>query len=344
MTWLNPVMLAESYVHRLDPVLVNAFGVLPIRYYGLSYMTGFVLAWLLMRWMAKTGRSLWRPRDIDDLMVPMLIGVMVGGRLGYALGYDPALLWTFSGEFPFWSLLALNKGGMASHGGIIGVIIAAIWFASRRDGNRLHTLDLAAFAAPLGLGLGRVANFINGELPGKPLPEAWQADPPGWSIKYPDELFADSFSFGEQESAIAVTLNRLGVEPQHHLHYLHDELLAGNQTVIELVQPHLTAVYPSALIQALTDGPILFIVLLLVWWKTRRPGMVGAMFLIAYSIMRLLTEHFFRAPDEDVPLLLGLQRGQLISVPMLVIGAGLLAWFATRPDEPVGAKTDAPSA
>ena len=271
-------MLAEAFLHTLDPFAVRFSDDLGLRWYGLSYLAGFVIAWLLLRWLAKSGRSPLDHRDVPDLMVAAILGVLIGGRLGYCIFYDPSLL-GFTGEFPFWGVFAIWDGGMASHGGMLGVIIALAWFASRRGISKLHILDLSALVASPGLGLGRVANFINAELWGRALPPHMQASPPGWSIKYPEEILrwnADNPADLERLETIFALRSQLGgpdgwPDYGEHLIRLIDR---GNEAAIEAIQPLLTAYYPSQLVQALTDGPLLFAVLAIVWLRPRKPGVL----------------------------------------------------------------------
>lgn len=332
--------LAEAYLHRLDPIIVDLFGVFPIRWYGTAYLVGFVIAWLLLRWMASSRRILLSGRQVDDFMFLAVVGVMVGGRVGYAIGYDPPLLWTFSTDFPFWSLLALNQGGMSSHGGVLGVILISLWFAWSRKLSALHVFDAAALTCTPGLGLGRVANFINAELWGKAIPASMQSNPPWWSVKYPDELLAPGFNVSERLGEVGREIDRIvrtqGVDPDNTFLFLRDQLVAGKETIINLIQPHLTAYYPSQLIQALTDGPILFCLLALIWLRPRTPGVIGGWFMLAYGLMRLITEYWFRQPDADVDLIIGLQRGQLLSIPMVIIGIGMLIYAARSTQPKVG--------
>jgi phosphatidylglycerol:prolipoprotein diacylglycerol transferase len=345
--------LAEAYLHRLDPFVVRFTDDVGIRWYGLSYAVGFVLAWLILRWFAKTGRGPMSVRQVGDVMIPVILGVLLGGRLGYALFYDRGLFIGFTSTLPWWDLLAINKGGMASHGGIIGVMIALWWFARRQAGglSPLHLFDLAAFAGLPGLFLGRLANFINGELPGKVLPDAMQADPPWWSVKYPADVYgfvneravqlgdavqAMGGSVGEWHNALLqATVNP---DAQQTVDYwlakmvtaMHD----GNEVVIDAVQPLLSAYYPSQIFQALTDGPILMGALALIWLRPRKPGLIASWFLVIYGILRVATE-VFRQPDEGVSLLWGLSRGQVLSVVMIVLGAVCVWWCAQRKVEPI---------
>ena len=326
-------ILAEAYLHKLDPFAIEfpaswtALKFVPdgIRWYGLSYIAGFILAWLLFRWMVKTKRSTLPSREaVADLMFYIIIGVLVGGRLGYVLFYKPSLIW----DPPLIGIFKINDGGMASHGGMIGVAIACFIFAKRRGLSSLHLFDLAVFAAPFGLSLGRLANFVNGELPGKALPASMQSyplstpliDSPWWGIKYPDEIF--SWINSQDERIVQVEqLRSIVIDDKHFYQNVVVALREGNAQVVSMIEPLLSTYYPSQIIQALTDGPILILALVLVWLKPRKPGVVGGWFLIIYGLLRIFSE-IFREPDAGVALLFNVvSRGQLLSIFMIILGA-----------------------
>lgn len=320
-------LLAESYLHRLSPFIVRFTDDFGIRWYGLSYLFGFLAAWLVFRAAARSGRSPLTENDAGDLVFSIVLGVLLGGRLGYILFYQPALLVGFTATPPFWDLLAINKGGMASHGGIIGFIVAVCLFARRRRLPALHLLDLGAVASTIGLGAGRVANFVNAELWGKALPD--QANPPWWSVKYPEEiLHADWPNAAALRAALG---DRIGGAETFGAAVV-EAVRAGNAEVIEIVRPLLTAWYPSQLIQALTDGPILLAILIVAWLRPRKPGVVGGTWLLGYALLRIATETV-RQPDAGVDLILGLSRGQQLSMLMALAGITVLAIVARRPVE-----------
>ncbi len=165
---MNPSPLAY-WVHNLDPFLIRFHGAFGIRYYGLAYVLGFAGGWLLLHAAARRGRSPLKGDALDDLIFAVVAGVLVGGRLGSVLLYDG---WQKFAADPL-SLLRVWEGGMASHGGFIGVILALAWFARRRKIPFLQLGDLIVSVVPLGLLFGRIANFINGELWGKPATVPW---------------------------------------------------------------------------------------------------------------------------------------------------------------------------
>lgn len=161
-------MPPAHWVHDLSPFVVQFTENFGIRYYGLGYMLGFLgAAWLFYRYW-RAGRSRLPSEKISDLMVALVIGVLVGGRLGYFLLYKPDLIFSAPLE-----ILKVWDGGMASHGGFAGVALALAWYARSQKIPFLHLGDLVVSAAPLGLMLVRIANFINGELWGKVSYVSW---------------------------------------------------------------------------------------------------------------------------------------------------------------------------
>ncbi|HHN78550.1 MAG TPA: prolipoprotein diacylglyceryl transferase, partial [Phycisphaerales bacterium] len=118
-------MTLAAWLHDLNPFVVRFTETFGIRWYAISYILGAVIAGLMMHRMAKKGLIRIPPDRVFDAIILLALGMIVGGRLGYILIYQPSLLWSFEPTFPFWGLLMINRGGMASHGGMIGVIIAA---------------------------------------------------------------------------------------------------------------------------------------------------------------------------------------------------------------------------
>ncbi len=257
---------------EIDPVAV-ALGPVKIHWYALTYLGGFAFAWWLARRRTQMAHSPLRSDQIDDLISYAAIGVILGGRLGYALFYGSDQL----AADPLW-LLKVWQGGMAFHGGFLGVLVAMALFARQQNIVWGQLMDFVALLTPVGLALGRLGNFINQELWGR------ATDAP-WAMVFPNDPL---------------------MLPRH----------------------------PSQLYQFALEGCALFLVLL---WFSRRPRpawSVSALFLIGYGGMRFVAE-FFREPDAHIGFdALGwMTRGQLLCVPMLVVGACLLYW-AYRPKNP----------
>jgi len=176
------------WVHDLSPFLIRFNENLGIRYYGLAYLAGFVGAgWLLLRYH-KAGRSPFGMNAVFDLMTWLIAGVIIGGRLGYFLLYQSDAF-----RHDPLALVRVWEGGMASHGGMVGVTLALWWWARRQHLSLFHISDLIVTVAPLGLFFGRVANFINGELWGNPTRVPWAvifpASPPPLLPRHPSQLY-----------------------------------------------------------------------------------------------------------------------------------------------------------
>ncbi len=327
------MLLAESYVHTLDPFAFEFSEGIGIRWYGLAYLSGFLFGWLMLRWLAATNRVALKPNQVGDFLTWLIVGVLVGGRLGEVLFYSPELLWTFDGSFPFWGVLAIHKGGMASHGGMIGVLVAALLYARKIGIPSLHALDITAVLAPPGLGLGRLANHVNGELWGRPLPEAMRESPPFWSMKYPDEMFDPAFEHTAQLGRLQTL-----VEPDGTItlvESLRNAAYAGRSDVVEAIAPYLTPHYPSQLFQTASDGVVLFAAVLLAWLVPRKPGIISGVFLVVYGILRIATEQFRGQYATDwggstLTVAVGL------SAVMVAIGLGVLVVCSRRNVEPMG--------
>ena len=326
------MLLAESIIHTMDPFVFRISGEFGIRWYGLSYALGFLLAWLIVRWLAGTGRLRLNRALAGDLVTVLAVGVLAGGRLGHILFYEPDLLFRFSGAFPYWALLDLQRGGMSSHGGMIGVTLAAMWFARKARIQFFEVGDIAAFAAPYGLGLGRLANWVNGELPGKALPMSAQDDPPWWSVKYPREMLEQGFANADRLADLGWMRSQIGAGVNESLaSALCEACYRHDPTVIAKVAPLLTARYPINFMQALTDGVVLPAVLAIAWIRPRPRGWITGWFLIAYGALRLTTEQF-RVSDPDILPDTGVTLPMVLSGAMCIGGVTLLLGTRHRDD------------
>ncbi|MER1941785.1 prolipoprotein diacylglyceryl transferase [Castellaniella sp. FW104-16D08] len=246
---------------HINPIALQ-LGPVAIHWYGLMYLAGFALAWLLGRWRIQHHPGELNLRDLEDIIFYGVLGVVLGGRIGYVVFYkfDDYLANPLS-IFYVW------QGGMSFHGGLLGVIVAMLIFARKRGQPLLAIGDFIAPLIPLGLAAGRLGNFINGELWGRP------TDLP-WGMVFP-----------------------------------------GSGDGI--------ARHPSQLYEMGLEGFALFA---LVWWFARKPrpmGQISAVFLMGYGTFRFLVE-FTREPDAFLGLLMGgLSMGQILSVPMVLIGLWL---------------------
>lgn len=186
---MAPFLYGETpmlpYPH-MDPVIVHLYGPLAIRWYGLMYLAGLLLAWLFLARRARRGYGGFSVAEVPDILFWGAAGMIVGGRLGYMLLYDFAGLRAAPA-----SLFAIWQGGMSFHGGLLGVLLA-LWLYARRTGRSLLTLtDFVAPAVPLGLAAGRLGNFVNGELWGRVTDLPWAMVFPGTDglPRHPSQLY-----------------------------------------------------------------------------------------------------------------------------------------------------------
>lgn len=273
------------FIHNIDPVIVHIYGPISIRWYGVAYLLGFLTAYLLLRILSKRGKFQVPIEETGNFIVMMgVFGVIIGGRLGYCLFYglqdwlkDPLYI------FKVW------EGGMASHGGIIGVILFILWYARHHHVSFWNLIDNVACVAPAGLFFGRMANFINGELWGR-------VTTVSWAMIFPGELGYFDSSAVSRDKVVALVENG-ALQPRH----------------------------PSQLYEAVGEGLLLFGVL---WWLrgrkcSDRPGFLSAAFLFVYAAARIVVE-FFREPDSTV-YMEWMTKGQLFSFVMLA-GGLFLVW------------------
>ena len=321
-----------------------------IRWYGLAYLAGFLGSYLIFIWFAQRGRIQLPAKKAGDFITWAAIGTLVGGRLGYCLFYSPELFVQFGSSFPFWGVLEVHKGGMASHGGIAGVMLVCWWFAKRGGFSFLHLVDLTAYGCTIGFTFGRIANFVNGELYGRAAPEAYR-----WAVKFPTELYYWANYRVQELKRLAPALKSLGavknakgeslvLETDRWVEWVnryrldsvaHDNINRviekviwstqnGKAEVIESLQTVLTPRYPSQLFQSFLEGFLVWLVMTLVWLKPRKAGVVASVFGFGYSLARIVGEQY-RMPDAHLGLQwLELTRGQWLSVGFFFFAMGFL--------------------
>lgn len=254
----------------IDPIAFQ-IGPLAIHWYGLMYLVGFLGGWTLLSLRLKQPffKQQFTRNQLSDIIFYCALGVILGGRIGYMIFYawpdfvaHPLLL------FKIW------QGGMSFHGGLIGVVIAITLYARKINKSVIELTDFIAPVVPIGLGAGRIGNFINGELWGR------ISDVP-WAMVFPEG----------------------GPIPRH----------------------------PSQLYEFLLEGVLLFIILWNFSSKPRPRGSVSGLFLLCYGLFRFIIE-FFREPDVQIGYIAWgwLTQGQLLSLPMILLGALIFVWSGTK--------------
>ncbi len=315
-----------SYVQNMDPVMLPISEAIAIRWYGVSYLLGFVAAYLLLKYLAQ--RNLWALRPAmtgDYISLGAIFGVFLGGRLGYILFYTlPSIGLSGLLEDPLM-VLRVWDGGMASHGGILGMAIFTYIYARKWNVSWTGIGDGLSVVATLGIFFGRMANFINGELYGHKTSVSW-------AVKFPAELIEQKGMEQTYAQARAITarhdpeyaalLSREQVSGaelyQGMLGSLRDHPEAEQQ-VGELLTPR----HPSQLYEGLLEGIVLFVILWTV--RLRYPklanGVLTGLFFILYACFRIFVENY-RVPDAELTGIF--TRGQFISLFMILAGIAFI--------------------
>jgi phosphatidylglycerol:prolipoprotein diacylglycerol transferase len=310
------VVVADIVFPGWNPVAFQ-LGPLAIRWYGLAYLAGFLIAGALLDRMVRDRFLPLSTAAVSDLIGWLVAGVLLGGRLGYAVFYDPAMFLR-----PL-ELLKVWEGGLSFHGGLTGVVVASVLFAWRRKVSWRRLADGLALAAPVGIFLVRIANFVNGELFGRVAPAGLP-----WAMRFPTDPAAQTL-FPE--------LARTGGMDWHDAYA---GLRASGAWAALGAQVPLR--HPSQLYEAALEGVAIGVAL---WWvyrrhrATLRAGTLAGLFLLLYAGARFLVE-FSRQPDPQFvtaahPLgtVLGpFSMGQILSLLVAALGIALLAWRRSGAD------------
>ena len=314
--------MLSYYLHNLDPFIFRLWGNVGPRWYGMAYVLAFLFAYLILRVLARRGYLDLPQSALGDFVTWVaLFGVMVGGRIGYVLFYKPEML-----RDPL-SILKVWEGGMSSHGGIIGIVIFTLIYSRRHKLPWTNPGDSLCVAAPIGLFLGRCANFINAELYGRVTNVAW-------AVQFPKELAerdAEGFPLHPEMMTRAITASA-AIDPKLTSPEAVVEAVQTNPQIVEALRPILSPRHPSQLYEAALEGLVLFAILWFVRTRFRTPnGFITGLFLVVYSVFRVIVENF-REPDAS---LIGIfTRGQFFSFFLIAIGIGFIIVAKRRPTYP----------
>jgi len=275
------------YFVDINPIAFS-IGPVQVHWYGIMYLIGFAAAWWLGQRRRAAGRLPVTADQFSDLAFYLMLGVILGGRIGYMVFYDTSELV----QHPA-SLFRVWEGGMSFHGGLLGVLAAALIWTRRRKLNFFDAVDFIAPLVPIGLGLGRLGNFIGGELWGR------HTDVP-WGMIFPRAL-----------ESLEKTRDAL------YQMYLAGEL--DNE-----------ARHPSQLYEFCLEGIVLFAVLWLYSRKPRPRYAVSGLFALLYGLFRFSVE-FVREPDVQLGFVAfdWLTMGQILSIPLILVGV-ILLWMSRR--------------
>jgi phosphatidylglycerol---prolipoprotein diacylglyceryl transferase len=312
--------MLSYYLHDLSPFVLRFSETFGIRWYGLAYVAAFIFGILIVRRLSQLGYCDIPVQKVSDFIIGgAIFGVLLGGRLGYMLFYD---LENFS-QNPL-IFFRIMDGGMSAHGGILGLTLYTLWYSWRHKVSWRNIGDNLVVAAPVGLFLGRVANFINGELYGR-------VSSVPWAVQFPKELYE-----APPETLQLVLSEAASINP----HWVSVEDVIENVRHSPGLKAQLAGTlnprHPSQLYEAVLEGLLLFAILWILRTRCRlRNGVLTGVFFVGYAILRSIGE-IFRQPDA--PLTGPFTRGQFLSLFLVLIGLGffLSAWL--RPAFPLAHK------
>lgn len=336
-----------TYVHHLDPVIFSLSENIALRWYGMAYLAGFLGGYLLLKRLAE--RKLWvlpPEKTADFIAAAALLGVFLGGRLGYVFFYQiPRDGWGSVLTDPL-VILRVWEGGMASHGGILGLVVFTFFYAKKQKVSWTGLGDGLCVVAPIGLLCGRLANFINGELYGR------IANGVSWAVKFPTALndgkAPESLRLNEAISAaaesdagFAETVQSIPPEvpDAEKMGYLYHQLIEASrdsEPIRDAISPFIEARHPSQLYEGFLEGALLFAILWVV--RVRYPkapnGLLTGLFFGLYATFRIFAEQF-REPDAAWVIEGMLTKGQFLSLFMYLFAAAFLIFAWKRKGEKV---------
>ena len=322
-------MLTATYVHNWDPVIIQITEKIALRWYGLAYVGGFLLGFLILRQLAR--KKLWvveEDKVADVVTYTAFFGVFLGGRLGYVFFYlIPREGWQVLLDDPLL-IVRVWEGGMASHGGILGIMLFTLFYAWKNKISWPGLGDGLCVVAPLGILFGRIANFINGELYGH-VTNAW------YGIKFPKALLqngnlSDALDAAGKHNEEIATLAKTSLD---HPSYALDrslEIARDNPDVLAALGDHVQPRHASQLYEGILEGAVLFTILYAIrlLYPKLRHGILTGLFFILYATFRILVENV-RVPDSDsffIGTALEMTRGQFLSSFMILIGLAFLTY------------------
>jgi phosphatidylglycerol:prolipoprotein diacylglycerol transferase len=330
MSSFTDVHVLATWVHNLKPEIVEISDTFALRWYGLAYLAGFIVGYYGLKWLAR--KELWvvRPEKVADFIAyAALFGVFLGGRLGYVLFYmipENGIRYVLDDPLV---ILQVWKGGMSSHGGILGLTIFTYFYARRAGCSWTGVGDGLVIFSPLGIFFGRIANFINGELYGR-------VTSAGVGMKFPKELLESEDDFyNAMREAVEAEPERLAVLWDGYLASPSTgkgQLLEGaldasreNPAILEVFGNYVQTRHPSQLYQAFLEGLTLFAILFVLRLRFRNlgHGVITGAFFVLYATFRIVAEQF-REPDSAWVIEGFLTKGQFYSIFMYAIGAAFV--------------------
>lgn len=325
-----------------DTYLFKISDELGLQWNGLAISLSIICSFLLIKWLVSRQRFELSQKQVFDFIFLAVFGVLIGARVGYCLFIDRELFFQFNHELPYWGVLAINEGGFSSYGAILGGVLACGIYTYQTGISRLYLMDLCAVCAPLALLFSRTANIFTGELFGKVVDASFEV-----KMKVPQEILYWPFENIEKLKSLNELAGKAGIgadqwklmteqysSSQEVQSSLHSALLQIVQYVsrqpsdyYSMLEPMLAPRFPISLLGAMSEGILLFFILLMAWYRPKRPGFISALFLILFSVVQILIDPLRQQSLLDAKTVFGISEHILLSMVCLALGiTGLVIW------------------
>jgi phosphatidylglycerol:prolipoprotein diacylglycerol transferase len=341
-------------IHDFSPFVFKFSDSIGIQWYGLFYLISVFFSYFIVRWFSSRQNAHFTKTLSIDFIFFSGIGLFFGARIGYLL-YEPNLFLLFRNDFPYWGVLAIDEGGLSIHGAIFGLFISTFLFSLKSGISQLYLLDLSAIIGSFAIFWGRFASFFSGEYLGRTVQEAngigsefINGLAENILMKFPQEILQwplTHFTKLEKLNSLIEKVPGLSSQiwmeslqqyqenekargiVQEYLEKILNSVHDGNSTVLSLLTPFLENRHPVQLYSALCEGLIIFVLLFLLWFKPRKPGVITANFIVLYSVMRIFIEQF-ALPDAQLGYRwMNVTQAQGLSVLMLILGLWFLFFY-----------------
>lgn len=336
---MNPQMFGDFMPQS---TAFEIFGGAHLHWSGLFLSFSILAIFVFIHWMVNRQRYELNHAMVFDFVIYLTLGSFIGSRLGYCLFVDSDIFFQFRETFPYWGVLSPEEGGFSSFGAYVGVLISCMIFTVRFGVSRVYLFDLASMVAPISLFFTRLSSFLTGELFGRAADQNfpysvrvlneilyWPAENMGQIAKLNPVFEKADVKLDQFQASLNQYSTNTEAQIQIHqsLSQVIDYLLKHPDEYFEKVFSLLTPRYPIQLIEALTQGALLFLILLMAWNSPRRPGFITALFLILFALSEILLDPYRFQNSLEGGTLFGLSEQIVLALISLILGiAMMLVW------------------